>query len=181
MKEAKAKPSLHFDFFFLLYLVQQVSRLGERYGNTGGHVAAGSVTVGETGHGTFSFQRGETQLNRFTQQQYSLGQRVPEEEMQGKDVNTASVRDARLIHSRQTLAFQDGTGFPSLTPEYAGPLASVRPLPIETELRHPHPAASAQWPSGPKPTIDSMDLSLVERRRQVCSFTGGLVSLSKVK
>lgn len=55
-------------FFFLQYLVQQVSRLGERYGNTGGHVAAGSVTVGETGHGSFSFQRGETQLDRFTQQ-----------------------------------------------------------------------------------------------------------------
>lgn len=70
IKEAKVLMSLYLDFFFffLKYLVQQVSRLGERYGNTGGHVAAGSVTVGETGHGSFSFQRGQTQLDRFTQQ-----------------------------------------------------------------------------------------------------------------
>lgn len=71
------------------------------------------------------------------------------------------------------LAFQHVTGFPSLTPECAVPLASVLLLPIVTSREHPHPAASAQWPSGPKPTIDSLGLPLVERRRQVWSFNGG--------
>lgn len=85
IKEAKARMSLYLNFFlFLHYLVQPVSGLGEWYGNTGGHTAAGSVTVGETGNGSFSFQWGETQLDRFTQQQYSFGQRMPEAEMQGK-------------------------------------------------------------------------------------------------
>lgn len=69
---------------FLRYLVQPVSRLGERYGNTGGHVVAGSVTDGETGYGSFSFQWGEAQLDRFTQQQHSFGQRMPAAETQAK-------------------------------------------------------------------------------------------------
>lgn len=71
-------------FTFLQYLVQPVSRLGERYGNTGGHVVAGSVTEGETGHGSFSFQWGEAQLDRFTQQQHGFGQRMSAAETQAK-------------------------------------------------------------------------------------------------
>lgn len=68
-----------------------------------------------------------------------------------------------LTRSSQMLLIQPGAGLPSRTPECAGLSASVLLLPAATLRRHLHPAASAQWSSAPKPTIDSLDLPLVER------------------
>ena len=64
--------------YFSHYLVQPVSRLGERHRDAGAQVAAGSVAVGQTGYHPLSLQGGETHLNCLAQQQHSLGQRVAE-------------------------------------------------------------------------------------------------------
>lgn len=65
---------------FVLYLVEPVPRLGKRHRDTGAHVAAGSVAVGQAGYRPFSLQWVETHLNRLAKQQHSLGQRVAETE-----------------------------------------------------------------------------------------------------
>lgn len=64
--------------FFLDYLVQPVSSLGEGHRDAGAQVAAGSVAVGQAGDRPFSLQRGQTHLDRLAEQQHSLGQRVAE-------------------------------------------------------------------------------------------------------
>lgn len=62
----------------LLHLVEPVSRVCERHGHAGSHVAAGSVAVGQTGDRPFSLQWGQTHLNCLAKQQHSLGQWVAE-------------------------------------------------------------------------------------------------------
>lgn len=66
--------------FFVRYLVQPVSGLGEGHGHAGAQVAAGSVAVGQAGYRAFPLQRGETHLNGFAKQQHGLGQVVAETE-----------------------------------------------------------------------------------------------------